>query len=166
MFLPAGRARAYLINDDAVASHVREHAIGQLATGTLVLNRDGTTTAWNRDRTKDLAKLSSIRRSETQDRRSGQAKVRWSQMSVIVRGKNANRPYTVRFWVDGKQRERSFRTRRKADEDALLSGARATDGSGARESTGHSARRPPAQECARRGSVTTRTGQTLSDRWR
>ena len=28
------RARAYLIDDDAVASHVRDHGIGQLATGT------------------------------------------------------------------------------------------------------------------------------------
>src|SRR3974377_704439 len=37
-------------------------------------------------------------------------------MSVIVRGKNANRPYTVRFWADGKQRERSFRTRKEADD--------------------------------------------------
>jgi integrase len=37
-------------------------------------------------------------------------------MSVIVRGKNANKPYTVRFWVDGKQRERSFRTRKEADD--------------------------------------------------
>jgi hypothetical protein len=34
-------------------------------------------------------------------------------MSVIVRGKNPNKPYTVRFWVDGRQRERSFRTARK-----------------------------------------------------
>ena len=37
-------------------------------------------------------------------------------MSVIVRGKNPNKPYTVRFWVDGKQRERSFRTRKEADD--------------------------------------------------
>ena len=37
-------------------------------------------------------------------------------MSVIVRGKNQNKPYTVRFWVDGRQRERSFRTRREADD--------------------------------------------------
>ena len=37
-------------------------------------------------------------------------------MSVIVRGKNANRPYTVRFWADGQQRERSFRTRKEADD--------------------------------------------------
>ncbi len=37
-------------------------------------------------------------------------------MSVIVRGKNPNKPYTVRFWVDGRQRERSFRTRKEADD--------------------------------------------------
>lgn len=37
-------------------------------------------------------------------------------MSVIVKGKNANKPYTVRYWVDGKQRERSFATRREADD--------------------------------------------------
>jgi len=37
-------------------------------------------------------------------------------MSVIVRGKNSNKPYTVRFWADGKQRERSFRTRKEADD--------------------------------------------------
>jgi integrase len=29
-------------------------------------------------------------------------------MAVIVKGKNANKPYTVRYWVDGKQREKSF----------------------------------------------------------
>src|SRR6266568_4040224 len=32
---------------------------------TLVLNPDGTTTAWNKDKTKDLAKLDRVRRSET-----------------------------------------------------------------------------------------------------
>jgi hypothetical protein len=32
---------------------------------TLVLNPDGTTTAWNKDKTKDLAKLGRVRRSET-----------------------------------------------------------------------------------------------------
>ena len=32
---------------------------------TLVLNPDGTTTAWNPDKTKDLAKLGSVRSSET-----------------------------------------------------------------------------------------------------
>ena len=31
-------------------------------------------------------------------------------MSVIVKGKNPRKPHTVRFWVDGKQRERSFAT--------------------------------------------------------
>ena len=35
-------------------------------------------------------------------------------MATIVRGKNANRPYTVRYYHDGKQRERSFRTRAEA----------------------------------------------------
>lgn len=29
-------------------------------------------------------------------------------MSVIVKGKNPVKPYTVRYWVDGKQREKSF----------------------------------------------------------
>lgn len=37
-------------------------------------------------------------------------------MSVIVKGKNLNKPYTVRFWVDGKQRERSFATRKEASD--------------------------------------------------
>ena len=32
---------------------------------TLVLNPDGTTTAWNKDKTKDLAKLGRVRRSQT-----------------------------------------------------------------------------------------------------
>jgi len=31
-------------------------------------------------------------------------------MSVIVKGKNARKPHTVRFWQDGRQRERSFET--------------------------------------------------------
>jgi integrase len=31
-------------------------------------------------------------------------------MSVIVRGKNPNKPHTVRYWVDGRQREKSFTT--------------------------------------------------------
>jgi integrase len=35
-------------------------------------------------------------------------------MSVIIKGKNENKPYTVRFWVDGKQKERSFKTSREA----------------------------------------------------
>ena len=29
-------------------------------------------------------------------------------MATIVRGKNANKPYTVRYWVNGRQRELSF----------------------------------------------------------
>lgn len=37
-------------------------------------------------------------------------------MSVIIKGKNVNKPYTVRFWVDGKQRERSFATRKEAQD--------------------------------------------------
>ncbi len=35
-------------------------------------------------------------------------------MSVIVKGKNPNKPHTVRFWVDGRQRERSFATAKEA----------------------------------------------------
>lgn len=31
-------------------------------------------------------------------------------MSVIVKGKNAVKPHTVRYWADGRQRERSFET--------------------------------------------------------
>jgi integrase len=31
-------------------------------------------------------------------------------MAVIIKGKNAKKPHTVRYWVDGKQRERSFAT--------------------------------------------------------
>ena len=26
-------------------------------------------------------------------------------MSVIVRGKNVNKPFTVRYWIDGKQKK-------------------------------------------------------------
>jgi integrase len=37
-------------------------------------------------------------------------------VSVIVKGKNANKPFTVRFWVDGKQKERSFVTRKEAQD--------------------------------------------------
>jgi integrase len=37
-------------------------------------------------------------------------------MSVIVRGKNPNKPYTVRYWVDGRQKERSFSTRQEAQD--------------------------------------------------
>lgn len=35
-------------------------------------------------------------------------------MSVIIRGKNRRKPHTVRFWIDGRQRERSFVTAREA----------------------------------------------------
>lgn len=35
-------------------------------------------------------------------------------MSVIVKGKNPRKPHTVRFWVDGKQKERSFETAAEA----------------------------------------------------
>jgi integrase len=35
-------------------------------------------------------------------------------MATLVKGKNANRPYTVRFWHEQRQRERSFTTRREA----------------------------------------------------
>jgi integrase len=35
-------------------------------------------------------------------------------VSVIIRGKNTNRPYTVRYWADGRQRERSFKTQKEA----------------------------------------------------
>lgn len=35
-------------------------------------------------------------------------------MSVIVKGKNPRKPHTVRFWVDGRQRERSFATAKEA----------------------------------------------------
>lgn len=35
-------------------------------------------------------------------------------MSVIVKGKNPRKPHTVRYWVDGKQREKSFVTAREA----------------------------------------------------
>jgi hypothetical protein len=43
---------------------------------------------------------------------SGQAKVRERNeaISVIIKGKNSRKPHTVRYWVDGKQRERSFAT--------------------------------------------------------
>lgn len=35
-------------------------------------------------------------------------------MATIVKGKNAKKPYTVRYWVDGRQRELSFVTSREA----------------------------------------------------
>lgn len=37
-------------------------------------------------------------------------------MSVIVRGKNVNKPFTVRYWIDGKQKEKSFATRKEAQD--------------------------------------------------
>jgi integrase len=37
-------------------------------------------------------------------------------MSVIIRGKNPRKPYTVRYWVGGRQRERSFATSREASD--------------------------------------------------
>jgi len=35
-------------------------------------------------------------------------------VSVIIKGKNPVKPHTVRYWVDGKQREKSFATAREA----------------------------------------------------
>ena len=35
-------------------------------------------------------------------------------MSVIIKGKNPRKPHTVRYWVDGRKRERSFVTAREA----------------------------------------------------
>lgn len=35
-------------------------------------------------------------------------------MAVIIRSKNANKPYTVRYWISGRQREKSFITAREA----------------------------------------------------
>jgi hypothetical protein len=35
-------------------------------------------------------------------------------MSVIIKGKNPRKPHTVRYWADGRQRERSFATAREA----------------------------------------------------
>jgi integrase len=35
-------------------------------------------------------------------------------VSVIIKGKNARKPHTVRYWVDGRQRERSFATVKEA----------------------------------------------------
>lgn len=37
-------------------------------------------------------------------------------MSVIIKGKNPRKPHTVRYWVDGRQRERSFATAREAQD--------------------------------------------------
>lgn len=36
--------------------------------------------------------------------------------SKILKGKNPNKPYTVRYWLEGRQRERSFTTRREASD--------------------------------------------------
>jgi hypothetical protein len=33
---------------------------------------------------------------------------------VIIRGKNTRKPHTVRYWADGRQRERSFATAAEA----------------------------------------------------
>ena len=35
-------------------------------------------------------------------------------MATILKGKNANKPHTVRYWVDGKQREKSFKLAKDA----------------------------------------------------
>jgi hypothetical protein len=35
-------------------------------------------------------------------------------MSVIIKGKNPRKPHAVRYWIDGRQRERSFATAREA----------------------------------------------------
>src|ERR1039457_5430555 len=37
-------------------------------------------------------------------------------MSVIIKGKNPRKPHTVRYWVDGRQCERSFATAREAQD--------------------------------------------------
>jgi hypothetical protein len=37
-------------------------------------------------------------------------------MARIIRGKNARKPWTVRYWHEDRQRERSFRTREEADD--------------------------------------------------
>lgn len=37
-------------------------------------------------------------------------------MATIIKGKNKNRPYTVRYFHEGRQRERSFRTSREAND--------------------------------------------------
>jgi integrase len=37
-------------------------------------------------------------------------------MSVIIKGKNQRKPHTVRYWVDGRQRERSFATAKEAQD--------------------------------------------------
>ena len=37
-------------------------------------------------------------------------------MATLIRGKNPRKPYTVRYWVAGKQREKSFPNRRLASD--------------------------------------------------
>jgi hypothetical protein len=37
-------------------------------------------------------------------------------MATIIKGKNPNKPYTVRYQHDGRLRERSFHTRGEADD--------------------------------------------------
>lgn len=37
-------------------------------------------------------------------------------MATIVKGKNPNKPYTVRYYHDGRQREKSFATRKEAND--------------------------------------------------
>lgn len=37
-------------------------------------------------------------------------------IATIIKGKNVRKPYTVRYWVNGKQRERSFATARLAND--------------------------------------------------
>src|ERR1700744_5583916 len=36
-------------------------------------------------------------------------------MATIVRGKNSRKPYTVRYWLNGTQKERSFQTSTEAN---------------------------------------------------
>jgi hypothetical protein len=36
--------------------------------------------------------------------------------SKILKGKNPNKPYTVRYWLEGRQREQSFTTRCEASD--------------------------------------------------
>jgi hypothetical protein len=41
---------------------------------------------------------------------------RSGSVAKIIKGKNASRPWTARYWHEDRQRERSFTTRRQADE--------------------------------------------------
>src|SRR5258708_36478564 len=36
-------------------------------------------------------------------------------MATIIKGKNPNKPWTVRYFYEGKQKEKSFRTKGEAD---------------------------------------------------